>query len=46
MPLPKPKKGEHKNNFMRRCLTSNIMKSEYVNINRRFRICSEQWGKK
>lgn len=40
MPIPTPNKGEHKKDFVQRCVTDEKMKSEYEDINQRLAVCS------
>ena len=40
MPIPKPKQGENKNDYIHRCMTDNVMVSEYENTDQRLAICS------
>jgi hypothetical protein len=39
MPIPSKKKDEDKNSFMSRCMSDEIMKSEYPNMDQRTAIC-------
>lgn len=45
MPIPKPKKEEKKNKFIKRCMESKIMKKEYSR-NQRYAICLSKWEEK
>lgn len=40
MPIPKPKQGEEKTDFIQRCMTDSVMVSEYENTDQRLAICS------
>lgn len=46
MPLPTPKKGENKDEFMERCMSSEIMQDEYPDEKQRYAICLTQWESK
>jgi len=47
MPLPKPKPGENRNDFIARCVTDPIMQSEFPEQDQRLVICYVQFrGKK
>ena len=43
MPIPKPKKGEMKKDFMERCMTDEVMNKEYSNTLQRLAVCETQW---
>jgi hypothetical protein len=43
MPIPKPRKQESKESFMDRCLSNEIMNSEYPDTDQRYAICASQW---
>lgn len=45
MPIPKPKKGEHENEFLQRCILDEKMKSEYK-IDQRITICKDSFNTK
>ncbi len=45
MPIPKRKKYERKNKFIKRCMSNKTMKKEYKN-KQRVAICLNQWRKK
>lgn len=42
MPIPKRKSGEEAQDFMGRCMTSSVMKSEYPDQSQRVAICTRQ----
>lgn len=42
MPIPKPKTGETKKDFVKRCMSDDIMAKEY-GVDQRFAICVAQW---
>lgn len=46
MPLPTKKDGESKNDFMDRCVSSDIMKNEFSDIKQRIAVCMTQYKKK
>lgn len=43
MPLPKPIKKEDKDEFIRRCMSDDIMNKEFKNGKQRFAICLNQF---
>ena len=43
MPLPKPKKDESHDDFIDRCMSDGIMKSEYEDKDQRLAVCQNQW---
>ena len=46
MPIPKPNKGEDRQTFMSRCLSSDIMQQEYSDNSQRVAICSTAFDDK
>jgi len=46
MPIPSPRKDEDKEDFIDRCMTSDVMKREYPKSNQRWAVCQGQWEKK
>ena len=47
MPLPKPKPGENRNDFIGRCVTDAVMQREFTQQDQRLVICYLQFrGKK
>jgi len=46
MPLPNPKPTEKKDDFLSRCVTSEIMRKEFPDGKQRFVICLQQWESK
>lgn len=46
MPIPKPKKDETKDDFLKRCMADKIMLKEYPEKDQRFAICNKQWDDK
>jgi len=46
MPMPKPKDDESKEDFVSRCMSDEVMKSEYEDNDQRLAICYDLWDKK
>jgi len=46
MPLPKPKKGQKKDDFINACMANDTMVSEYDNNKQRYAVCNSLWKKK
>lgn len=46
MPIPTPTKGEHRKDFVQRCITDEKMKSEYENIDQRLAVCSSAFNER
>lgn len=46
MPLPKPKDGESKQDFLDRCMANDTMNSEYPDNDQRYAVCLSQWKEK
>lgn len=46
MPIPKPKKGESKEDFVGRCMSNPTMRNEYPDRKQRFAICMDSWRNK
>ena len=42
MPIPKKKKGESNNDFISRCMSSEVMKSEFPNEEQRLAVCNSR----
>ena len=42
MPIPKPRKGEKKDDFLKRCMADEVMKREYPDRKQRYAICNAQ----
>lgn len=40
MPLPKPKEGDSQSQFMDKCMSNEVMKSEYPNDKQRLAVCA------
>jgi len=45
MPIPKPRKGEHRNDFMQRCMMDHKMVSEYT-TSQRYAVCQDVFNTK
>jgi hypothetical protein len=45
MPLPSPKPGENKDDFISRCMGSDVMLEEYPDEKQRAAVCNNQWRK-
>jgi len=45
MPIPKPKKGESRRDFMARCMSDNTMVNEYA-TDQRLAVCSTSYKDK
>ena len=45
MPIPKPKAGESKKDFVKRCMANDTMAKEY-GVDQRFAICVAKWEEK
>ena len=46
MPLPKPKVGESRKDFMQRCMSDSTATSEFPNTDQRLAVCSTQYRDK
>jgi len=46
MPLPKPKDGEEKESFIKRCMSNSVMKEDYTDNKQRLAVCFSQWKNK
>jgi hypothetical protein len=46
MPLPTKKDDESKDQFMDRCLSSEVSQKEFTDIKQRIAVCLSQWKKK
>lgn len=46
MPIPTPRKGQTKQEFVDSCMADKAMNREYKNRDRRFAICNSQWENK
>jgi len=45
MPIPKPRAGESKKEYVKRCMANDTMVKEY-GVDQRFAICVAKWGEK
>lgn len=45
MPIPKPSEDEDREDFIERCMSSNIMEEEFPDNSQRLAVCSQQWEK-
>jgi hypothetical protein len=43
MPMPKPRSGENKDDFVNRCMGDSTMVSEFDAAGQRFAVCLRQW---
>gem|GEM_PF-927228 len=46
MPLPKPQKGQKKQDFLDSCMANSVMNNEYPSEKQRYAICNSLWQKK
>lgn len=46
MPLPTPKKEEQKDEFISRCIETELMNQEFPNLTQRIAVCVSQWDNK
>lgn len=46
MPMPKPKSGESKEDFLDRCMGDSTMVGEYDDEDQRYAVCNSIWDKK
>lgn len=46
MPMPKPKDGESKDDFLSRCMGSDMMNDDYPDNDQRYAVCNTLWDKK
>ncbi len=46
MPMPKPRTGQTKNEFITVCMGNPVMKREFKSKNQRFAVCNDIWKKK
>ena len=46
MPIPKPDQDEKMTEFLNRCMSDEVMKTEYKNERQRMAICEKEWSKK
>lgn len=43
MPLPKPRKNEAQNEFISRCMASDVIQNDFPNQKQRVAVCFSQW---
>lgn len=43
MPMPKPRSGEGKDDFVNRCMGDSTMVSDFEAAGQRFAVCLRQW---
>ena len=46
MPIPKPHKDESKKDFLKRCMSDEIMVKDFEDEKQRFAVCNTQWDEK
>lgn len=46
MPLPVPKKGESRQDFIGRCMANPVMNREFKDKDQRAAVCYSQWRRK
>ena len=46
MPLPKPKKDEKQDDFIKRCMSNDTMKEEFPDNDQRLAVCFQKWKDK
>lgn len=46
MPLPRPVKEESRKDFTSRCMSSEVMNSEFPDNSQRFAVCNDIWDKR
>ena len=46
MPIPKPDQDEKMTEFLNRCMSDEVMKTEFPNERQRMAICAKEWSKK
>jgi len=45
MPMPKPKTGESKDDFLGRCMGDDVMVEDYSDNDQRYTVCNDLWDK-
>lgn len=43
MPLPKPRSGESRDDFLPRCMANSTMRDDFPDRDQRFAVCNQQW---
>ena len=46
MPIPKPNPREKRKDYIERCMSDEVMKTEYPNEKQRLAVCAVQWSQK
>lgn len=46
MPMPKPRSGENKDNFINRCMGDDTMVQDFESTGQRFAVCLAQWERR
>ncbi len=46
MPIPSPRKGQSKNDFISSCMSDDVMNSEFSDSKQRYAICISKWEEK
>lgn len=46
MPLPKPRDGESRSEFVERCMVDDVTISEFNTINQRYAVCNDLYSEK
>lgn len=46
MPIPSPKDGETRKEFLSRCMGNEVMVSEYEDNKQRYAVCNSQWRRR
>ena len=46
MPLPKPRDGESRDDFLERCMGNATMVEDYPDQDQRYAVCNSQWNNK
>lgn len=46
MPLPTPKRGEKRQDFIKRCMANDVMKREFKSNDQRIVVCHGIWSEK
>jgi len=43
MPLPTPREGERRGNFLSRCMHDHVASTEFADVEQRLAVCITQW---
>jgi len=46
MPMPEPHDGEKQDEFMNRCMSADVMKTDFPDEKQRLAVCFRQFGEK